>query len=133
MLFRSAETWREPSVDTLIETDAQQLIEFGCEYLFVTGAPGEAHEVTNLLFSENGLVRSASWARQAGPFAGAGNTLSATMAAMLANGLDVPEAVSEAEEFTSAALTHAQRLGMGKLVPDRFFWAREGDSDTAAS
>jgi hydroxymethylpyrimidine/phosphomethylpyrimidine kinase len=132
-LSRLAETWREPSTENLIETDALQLIEFGCEYLFVTGAPGEAADVTNLLFSEDGLLRSAGWPRQAGPFVGAGNTLSATMAAMLANGLDVPEAVSEAEEFTNAALTHAQRLGMGKLVLDRFFWAREGDIDPSAS
>jgi hydroxymethylpyrimidine/phosphomethylpyrimidine kinase len=34
-LSRLAETWREPSTDNLIETDALQLIEFGCEYLFV--------------------------------------------------------------------------------------------------
>ncbi|HWZ48731.1 MAG TPA: hypothetical protein VNX00_11005, partial [Herbaspirillum sp.] len=36
-----------------------------------------------------------------------------------------PEAVSEAQEFTLAALTHAQRMGMGRLIPDRYFWARE--------
>jgi hydroxymethylpyrimidine/phosphomethylpyrimidine kinase len=89
--------------------------------------------VTNLLFSAEGLKRSASWPRLTGPFAGAGNTLSATVAAMLANGLDVPEAVAEAEEFTNAALTHAQRLGMGKLVPDRFFWARDGNPEIPES
>jgi hydroxymethylpyrimidine/phosphomethylpyrimidine kinase len=50
---------------------------------------------------------------------------------MLDNGLDAQEAVFESEEFTAAALTHAQRLGMGKLVPDRFFWAREPDSGDA--
>jgi hydroxymethylpyrimidine/phosphomethylpyrimidine kinase len=55
----------------------------------------------------------------------------ATIAAMLANGLEAPEAVFEAEEFTVASLAHAQRLGMGKLVPDRFFWAREPDSGDA--
>ncbi len=132
-LSRLAETWRDPSEDNMIETDALQMIEFGCEYLFVTGVPGDAHDVTNLLFSEDGLVRSASWPRQTGPFAGAGNTLSATITAMLANGLDVPEAVAEAEEFTNATLSHAQRLGMGKLIPDRFFWAREGDADSAVS
>ncbi len=132
-LSRIAETWREPSEESMIETDALQMIEFGCEYLFVTSVPGEAQAVTNLLFSENGLVRSASWPRKAGPFAGAGNTLSATIAAMLANGLDVPEAVAEAEEFTNAALAHAQRLGMGKLVPDRFFWAREADAESSES
>ena len=132
-LSRLAETWREPSEDDMIEADALQMIDFGCEYLFVTGAPGEAQDVTNLLFSANGLVRSASWPRQMGPFAGAGNTLSATIAAMLANGLDIPEAVAEAEEFTNAALAHAQRLGMGKLVPDRFFWAREADAESSES
>ena len=49
---------------------------------------------------------------------------------MLANGITVPEAVVEAEEYTAAALSHAQRLGMGKLIPDRFFWARESDLKT---
>ena len=79
------------------------------------------------------MVRHDSWQRQAGPFVGAGNTLSATIAAMLANGLDVPEAVFEAEEFTVAALAHAQRLGMGKLIPDRYFWARESDGPSELS
>lgn len=131
-LSRLAETWREPSDDNMIEIDALQMIEFGCEFLFVTGIPGDAHDVTNLLFSEEGMVRSASWPRQTGPFIGAGNTLSATITAMLANGLDVPEAVAEAEEFTNSTLSHAQRLGMGKLIPDRFFWAHEGDSESPA-
>ena len=44
---------------------------------------------------------------------------------MLANRLEVPEAALEAQEFTMAALSHALRIGMGRLVPDRYFWARE--------
>ncbi|MNN83913.1 hypothetical protein D3C81_2010150 [compost metagenome] len=48
---------------------------------------------------------------------------------MLANGLDVPEAVFEAQEFTIASIANAQRLGMGKLVLDRYFWAREFDEN----
>ena len=63
--------------------------------------------------------------RSPGTFTGAGSTLSGALAALLANGLDVPEAVFEAQEFANAALLGAQRLGMGKLVPDRYFWARE--------
>jgi hydroxymethylpyrimidine/phosphomethylpyrimidine kinase len=106
-------------------------IQLGCEFVFVTGTPGEAGKVTNTLFSSEGMVRTDHWPRQSGSFIGAGNTLSATIAAMLANGLEAPEAVFEAEEFTVASLAHAQRLGMGKLVPDRFFWAREPDSGDA--
>lgn len=126
-LSQLAETWRDPSAENMLEADALHMIELGCEFLFVTGTPGDAHDVTNTLFNEDGVVRNDSWTRQPGPFVGAGNTLSASIAAMLANGLDVPEAVLEAEEFTLAALTNAQRLGMGKLIPDRYFWAREPD------
>lgn len=128
-----AETWRDDSNENMLEADAMQLIEFGCEYVLVTAMPGDTHGVSNALFGSEGLVRKDDWQRQAGPFIGAGNTLSATVTALLANGLDVPEAVLEAEEFTNAALGSAQRLGMGKLVPDRYFWAREPDAESGKS
>jgi hydroxymethylpyrimidine/phosphomethylpyrimidine kinase len=126
-LARFAETWREPSTDDTMALDAMRIIDLGCEYLFVTGTPCDVHDVANTLFNESGVVRHDNWQRQSGSFNGAGNTLSATIAAMLANGLDVPEAVFEAQEFTVAAIANAQRLGMGKLIPDRYFWARESD------
>lgn len=130
-LGRLAETWREPSSDDTLTVDAMHVIDLGCEYLFVTGTPTDAHGVANTLFSDSGVVRQDNWQRISGSFSGAGTTLSATIAALLANGLEVPEAVFEAQEFTIAALTHAHRLGMGKLVPDRFFWTSEPD-DTPA-
>lgn len=124
-LARFAETWREPSNEDTLMVDAMRIIELGCEFLFITGTPCDVHDVNNTLFNESGAVRNDTWQRQPGTFSGAGNTLSATIAAMMANGLEVPEASLEAQEFTVAALAHAQRLGMGKLVPDRYFWARE--------
>lgn len=127
-LSRLAETWREPSTDDTMLIDAMHLIDMGCEYIFVTGTPSELHEVSNTLINESGVVRQDAWQRQPGSFTGAGSTLSATLAAMLANGLDVPEAAFEAQEFTMAAIANAQRLGMGKLVPDRYFWAREPEA-----
>jgi len=128
-LARLAETWREPMTEDMLTADAMRIIEMGCEFLFVTGTPTDVHDVANTLFDETGVVRADNWQRVAGSFSGAGTTLSATMAALLANGLDVPEAVVEAQEFTIAALANAQRLGMGKLVPDRYFWAREADAN----
>jgi len=126
-LARLAETWREPSNEDMLLIDAAHLINMGCEFVFVTGTPSEIHEVANTLFNETGVVRQDNWPRMSGTFVGAGATLSATVAAMLANGLDIPEAVFEAQEFVVASIAHAQRLGMGKLVPDRYFWAREPD------
>lgn len=126
-LSRLAETWREPSDDDMLTVDVMRLIDMGCEYVFVTGTPSELTDVANTLFDENGVVRHDNWQRISGSYSGAGSTLSATMAALLANGLDIPEAVFEAQEFTIASIANAQRLGMGKLVPDRYFWARESD------
>lgn len=126
-LSRFAETWREPSTDDTLALDAMRIVDMGCEYLFVTTTPGDVHGVSNALFDESGMLRQDNWPRLPGSFSGAGSTLSATIAAMLANGVEVPEAVFEAQEFTHAALSNAHRLGMGKLTPDRYFWAREPD------
>lgn len=126
-LSRMAETWRESSEEDMMAVDAMRLIEMGCEYVFVTGTPSDLTDVANTLFDESGVVRHDNWQRISGSYSGAGATLASTIAALLANGLDVPEAVFEAQEFTIASIANAQRLGMGKLVPDRYFWARESD------
>ena len=124
---RQAEVWREPSTDDVLADDVCEIIDLGCEYVFVTGTRCELQDVANTLFNGSGVIRNYVWQRLPGTFSGAGATLSAAITAMLATGLDVPEASLEAQEFTMAALSHAQRFGMGKLVPDRYFWAREPD------
>ena len=124
---RQAEVWREPSTEDMLADDVSEIIDLGCEYVFVTGTRCELQDVANTLYNGSGVIRNDIWQRLPGAFSGAGATLSAAIAAMLATGLDVPEASLEAQEFTMAALSHAQRFGMGKLVPDRYFWAREPD------
>jgi hydroxymethylpyrimidine/phosphomethylpyrimidine kinase len=56
---------------------------------------------------------------------GSGCTLASAIAAMLANGLELPDAVREAQDYTWHALEKAYRPGMGRHLPDRLFWARE--------
>jgi hydroxymethylpyrimidine/phosphomethylpyrimidine kinase len=126
-LTRLAETWREASSRDLLAQDAMHLVDLGCRHALVTGTPAAMGEVANSLFNESGRLRHDSWPRQPGAFSGAGSTLSATIAAMLANGLEVPEAALEAQEFLVAALANARRMGMGRLIPDRLFWARDAD------
>ncbi len=129
-LARFGESWRETAVENSLPHDVLQLTGTGCEYLLVTSIPSGSHDLANTLFDQSGIVRSDTWPRLSGPFLGAGATLSGTIAALLANGLEVPEAVVEAQEFTAAALAHAHRPGMGKLIPERYFWAREPDENT---
>ncbi|GGI20256.1 hydroxymethylpyrimidine/phosphomethylpyrimidine kinase [Oxalicibacterium faecigallinarum] len=126
-LTRLAETWREPSDDDMLAVDVMRLIEMGCEYVFVTSTPSDLTDVANTLFDSSGVIRHDNWQRISGSYSGSGTTLSATIAALLANGLDMPEAVFEAQEFTIASIANAQRLGMGRLIPDRYFWARESE------
>jgi hydroxymethylpyrimidine/phosphomethylpyrimidine kinase len=49
----------------------------------------------------------------------------------LANGLDLAEAVADAQEYTWQTLASGFRPGMGQYIPDRFFWARESDLGAA--
>jgi hydroxymethylpyrimidine/phosphomethylpyrimidine kinase len=106
---------------------ATRLLDMGAEYVLVTGAHENTTEVTNSLFASSGLVRSDSWQRLPGSFHGSGCTLAAAVAATIANGLDVPEAVRDAQEYTWQTLKFAYRTGMGQLIPDRLFWARDED------
>jgi hydroxymethylpyrimidine/phosphomethylpyrimidine kinase len=70
-------------------------------------------------------LRSAAWERLSGSYHGSGCTLAAAIAATLANGLAVEDAVRDAQEYTWQALKEAFRPGMGQYLPDRMFWARE--------
>ncbi|SHN44455.1 hydroxymethylpyrimidine/phosphomethylpyrimidine kinase [Duganella sacchari] len=126
-LGRLAETWREAGEDTL-ESDVEHLLALGCEFVLVTGTasgnagdPAAPNTLANTLYGADGVISHDAWQHLAGPFIGAGGTLSAAMTAFMARGADAPEAVAAAQEYTVGALAHAQRYGMGKFVPNRFF------------
>jgi hydroxymethylpyrimidine/phosphomethylpyrimidine kinase len=130
-LTRLAESWNESAIPTTsakqddMSADVMTLIESGCEFVLVTGVAGQGNVIENILFNDEGIVRRDQWQRVPGTYMGAGNTLSAAITAVLANGMDMADAVHEAQEFTLASINHAQRLGMGKLIPDHYFWAKE--------
>jgi hydroxymethylpyrimidine/phosphomethylpyrimidine kinase len=117
--------------DTSLASCAARLIEMGAAHVLVTGTHEATHEVVNTLYGKKGVVRADSWQRLPGSYHGSGCTLASAIAAMLANGLDLPEAVREAQEYTWQALKKAYRPGMGQFLPDRLFWARD-DADAPA-
>lgn len=125
-LERLAETWRDASADDTLQADVNYLLELGCEFVLVTGTPGggdgDKAARANTLFGADGVLRHDSWQHLPGPFLGAGSTLSAAITARMAQaGAQAPQAVLAAQHYTAAALAHAQRFGMGHLVPNRFF------------
>ena len=112
---------------------AQRLISYGCEYVLVTGTHENTPKVINTLYGENGQIRSDRWERLQASYHGSGCTQASAIAANLANGLDIADAVRDAQDYTWQALAAGFRPGMGQHIPDRFFWARAGESETDAS
>lgn len=104
---------------------ASRLVETGCEYVLVTGTHEATTQVVNTLYAKSGIVRSDTWPRLPYRYHGSGCTLASAIAAMIANGLALPEAVREAQDYTWHALEKAYRPGMGQHLPDRLFWARD--------
>jgi hydroxymethylpyrimidine/phosphomethylpyrimidine kinase len=116
-----------------LEGCARKILAFGSEFVLITGTHENTPDVVNTLYGPEGVVRSDSWERLPGSFHGSGCTLAAAIAATLANGLEIPEAVREAQEYTWQTLNAGFRPGMGQHLPDRFFWARESDDDRSRS
>jgi hydroxymethylpyrimidine/phosphomethylpyrimidine kinase len=100
---------------------AQRLLDLGARYVLVTGTHDDTPEVINRLYDAGGLVREDRWPRLKGSYHGSGCTLASAVAAALANGRGVAQAVREAQEYTWQALAAGFRTGAGQLLPNRFY------------
>lgn len=112
---------------------ARQLIAYGPEYVLLTGTHDHTTLVTNRLYGEEGLIREDYWERLPGSYHGSGCTLASAIAACLAAGSSMEDAVREAQEYTWQALANGFRPGMGQFIPDRLFWARGMDDTNEAN
>ncbi len=122
---RLAQDESDDSDDPQLDECARRMLGFGCEYVLVTGAHENTPQVINTLYGQQGVVRTDTWQRLSGTYHGSGCTLASAIAATIANGLNIPQAVRDAQEYTWQTLKHAYRTGMGQQIPDRLFWARE--------
>jgi hydroxymethylpyrimidine/phosphomethylpyrimidine kinase len=119
----------EEAENASLDDCAASLLEMGSEYVLITGTHERGPEVVNTLYGRNGLARSYTWERLPGSYHGSGCTLTSAIAACMAHGLDIEEAVAEAQEYTWQTLKAGFRPGMGQYIPDRMFWAREEEDD----
>ena len=103
--------------------------EQGTPYTLVTGIMLPDQFIDNVLASPQSVLASEKYERLEAVFAGAGDTLSAALAALLASGTDLPAAASEALSYMDRCLDAGFRPGMGHVLPDRLFWAQPEDED----
>lgn len=101
--------------------------EHGTRYVLVTGvmlaSKGSEQFIDNVLASSQGALTGEKFERFDTAFVGAGDTLAAALASLLAAGSELQAAVGEALAFLDQSLDAGFRPGMGNVVPDRFFWA----------
>ncbi len=106
--------------------------EFGVPYTLVTGLVLPDQFIDNVLASPQSVLASEKYERLDAVFAGAGDTLSAALAALLASGTDLAAAASEALSYMDRCLDAGFRPGMGHVLPDRLFWAQPEEDDEDA-
>ena len=113
--------------------------EHGTRFVLVSSVPLPDQFLDNVLASPQGAITGEKFERFEVSFVGAGDTLSASLAALLASGAELHAAVGEALAFLDQSLDAGFRPGMGNVIPDRFFWAlppgeeeEEGEGGPAA-
>lgn len=104
--------------------------EMGVAYTLVTGIPMPDQFIDNVLSTPQAVLGSEKFERFEAIFSGAGDTLSAALAALVASGTDLVAATTEALAYLDRCLDAGFRPGMGNIVPDRLFWAQpEGETE----
>ncbi|MDO8387775.1 MAG: bifunctional hydroxymethylpyrimidine kinase/phosphomethylpyrimidine kinase [Polaromonas sp.] len=109
---------------------AKAAAESGVPYTLVTGIPLPEQFIDNVLATPQAVLYSEKFERFEAVFAGAGDTLTAAITALLANGHNLQAATSEALTYLDHSLDAGFHPGMGHIVPDRLFWAQTDTDDT---
>ena len=121
-------TERNPSARDIAKAAAA----LGVPYTLVTGIPLADQFIDNVLATPQTVLYSEKFERFEAVFEGAGETLSAALCALLANGHDLQAATSEALTYLDHSLDAGFHPGMGHIVPDRLFWAQAESDEEAA-
>jgi hydroxymethylpyrimidine/phosphomethylpyrimidine kinase len=123
-----------PNIDELhalareADTDdaaAMELLSQGTEYVLVTGSHARTRDIQHHLYGNHRRLNTYCTKRLDREYHGSGCTLASSIAALLGQGHEISQAIHRAQDYTLQSLQHAQRLGMGQLIPDRFYWNKQ--------
>ena len=103
--------------------------DMGCENILITGTHEKTENVINTLYSSSNQIIPYHWDRLQSIYHGSGCTLTAAICAYYALGFSICDAVEEAQHFTWQTLRHGFKIGMGQLIPNRFFRANDVEDD----
>jgi hydroxymethylpyrimidine/phosphomethylpyrimidine kinase len=105
------------AVPNLLEAAA--LGELPCEHVLVTGGHADGNMVINRWMRGGADMRAWGWPRLPNAYHGSGCTLAAAIAARLALGDDMENALARAQAYTYKALAQAYAIAPGQRIPRR--------------
>lgn len=100
------------------ELQAQQLMARGCRHVLIKGGHGSGESVINRWFGEN-VSRQWVWQRLDGQFHGSGCTLASAVAALLAQGHAMEDALDAAQHYCQQTLASSFAIAPGQRIPQR--------------
>jgi hydroxymethylpyrimidine/phosphomethylpyrimidine kinase len=99
--------------ESAMREQAERLLTLGAKAVLIKGGHGSGPESVDLLVDAHGVARLAAERVSTQNTHGTGCTLSSAIAAGLAKGMDVAEAVRAAKAYVTAAIGAADRLAIG--------------------
>lgn len=103
-----------PAVDEVeMQDQAERLLALGARAVLIKGGHGKEAESADLLVDAAHMIRFSAKRVATRNTHGTGCTLSSAIAAGLAKGRDLSDAVREAKDYTTAAIAAADRLRVG--------------------
>ncbi|GAB4357820.1 MAG: hydroxymethylpyrimidine/phosphomethylpyrimidine kinase [Gammaproteobacteria bacterium] len=112
-----------PEAETLADC-ADRLLAAGADSVLITGTHEAGELITHRLWTADGGRIDFHSPRLAGEYHGSGCTLASAIAAGVAQGKPLEQAVGDAQAFTLRSLEHGFHAGGGQRIPNRFFWGQ---------
>jgi hydroxymethylpyrimidine/phosphomethylpyrimidine kinase len=108
------------SGDRRADAQAENLLRCGCKHVLIKGGHGSGSgKIVNQWFTKD-HSRSWSWPRLQGAFHGSGCTLASAIAALLANGKSMEQAIDLGQAYCQQTLERSYAIAEGQRIPDRF-------------
>ncbi|PCI21427.1 MAG: hydroxymethylpyrimidine/phosphomethylpyrimidine kinase [Piscirickettsiaceae bacterium] len=108
------------SADSPIEELGENLLQKGAKNVLITGGHGQAEQIFNHLFQTDQATQQYGSERLSGEYHGTGCTLASAIAALIATGEPIQNAVEQAQAYTATSIKNARKIGKGQLFPYRF-------------
>lgn len=89
-----------------------------CESI-ITGTHADTSKVNNRYYRNGSMVREWAWQRLQFEYHGSGCTLASAIAAGIANGLEMEQALEQAQQFVINSLHSGFKPGRGQHLPNR--------------